>query len=148
MGIKPLKLVNQALLGKWLWRLREEGDSLWFKVVAAKYGVSRGGWDLGGPSYHFFGLWRGIMSVKNSFETNIKFRLEDGKRLFFWLDCWAGDTSFATQFPSLFACARDREAKACDYMVRNGDYTLWGPIFRRDVSVAKEEELCFSLGGS
>lgn len=29
LGIRPLKIVNQTLLGKWLWRIGEESDSLW-----------------------------------------------------------------------------------------------------------------------
>lgn len=75
--------MNQALLGKWLWRLSEEGDNLWFKEVAMKYGVSREGWDSSGPSFPFSGLWKGIMLVKESFDANIKVWSGDGKRSFF-----------------------------------------------------------------
>lgn len=35
-------------------------------------------------------------------------------------------------------------SKACDYMVRNGDHTHWGPICRRDL-LANEEGDLFSL---
>lgn len=44
LGFEPLKQMNQALLGKWLWRLGEEGDSLWKQVLVAKYGILRNGW--------------------------------------------------------------------------------------------------------
>lgn len=39
-GLHTLHAMNQALLCKWLWRLREEVGSLWRNVVAAKYGMS------------------------------------------------------------------------------------------------------------
>lgn len=144
LGIRPLKLVNQALLGKWLWRLGVENDSLWFKVVEAKYGVSRVGWDVPRLSYCQSGLWRGFLSVNDLFEANIKFRIGDGRRVLFWLDVWAGDFFLADQFRRLFACAMNRQAKARDCMVQNGDFTHWGPIFRRDLSKVEEVDL-FSL---
>lgn len=81
--IKPLRLVNRALLGKWLWRLGEERGSLWFHVVASKYEVSRGGWDPCGLAYQFLGLRKGIMSVKESFGVIVKFHIGVGRRAFF-----------------------------------------------------------------
>lgn len=35
-----IKLHNQALHGKWLWRFGEESDCLWRKVMVAKYGCN------------------------------------------------------------------------------------------------------------
>ena len=37
-GVRDLRLFNEALLGKWLWRFLNEKDNLWRKVVATKYG--------------------------------------------------------------------------------------------------------------
>lgn len=73
LGIKPLKLMNQAFLGKWLWRLRDGSDSLWRDIVLAKYKVGRNGWDTKRASYRHSSLWKGIMSVKDSFAMNIRY---------------------------------------------------------------------------
>ncbi|CAL5445008.1 unnamed protein product [Camellia sinensis] len=45
LGVRKLVVFNWALLGKWLWRFAEE-ERLWRKVVAAKYGLEKGGWCL------------------------------------------------------------------------------------------------------
>jgi hypothetical protein len=37
-----VKEFNLALLGKWCWRLLQEIESLWFKVLASKYGIRDG----------------------------------------------------------------------------------------------------------
>jgi len=33
---------NIALLGKWCWKIKVDQDSLWFKVLVAKYGQENG----------------------------------------------------------------------------------------------------------
>lgn len=38
LGIRRIKLHNKALLSKWLWRFGMERDSLWRKVVVARFG--------------------------------------------------------------------------------------------------------------
>lgn len=78
------------------------------------------------------------MSTKGSFEANIRFRLGDGRRLIFWSDVWAGNSALAAQYPGLYACAKDHQAKACDQTVVEGDRVLWGPIFKRNLVEAEE----------
>ena len=38
LGIRKLSLLNEALLGKWLWRFGIEKDALWRQVIESKYG--------------------------------------------------------------------------------------------------------------
>lgn len=42
LGIKNLKTFNTALLGKWLWRVKTESQSLWARILREKYGVLGG----------------------------------------------------------------------------------------------------------
>ena len=51
LGVHPLKQVNNALLGKWLWRVGEDSSSMWKSIMEAKYGVAGNGWDLGDQRY-------------------------------------------------------------------------------------------------
>lgn len=41
MWIRRLHDFTMPLLGKWWWKLKEEHGSLWFKVLAARFGEDR-----------------------------------------------------------------------------------------------------------
>lgn len=77
------------------------------------------------------------MSVKGSFDANIKFRLGDGRKSFFWLDV----SSLIAQFPRLHVYARDRQAAVREYMGLVGDCVTWGLIFRRNLGDDEKKDL-------
>ena len=45
LGIRPLKTINEALLGMWLWWLGDEQEGFWKQILFAKYDVQGDGWD-------------------------------------------------------------------------------------------------------
>lgn len=38
LGIKILRVFNEALLSKWEWKIRFEGRGLWYKALSYRYG--------------------------------------------------------------------------------------------------------------
>ena len=58
LGIIKVRLFNEALLGKWLWRFGMERAAFWRQVIAVKYGCELGSWCTNGP--HGVGLWKNI----------------------------------------------------------------------------------------
>jgi len=42
LGVRRIREFNVALLGKWCWRLLEDNDSMWFRVLSAMYGAEEG----------------------------------------------------------------------------------------------------------
>ena len=56
--MRDLRLFNEALLGKWLWRLMNEKGNLWREVVAVKYGATNLGWFPSSPKENYgCSLW-------------------------------------------------------------------------------------------
>ena len=37
VGIINIKIMNECLLVKWIWKIHQEPDELWFKLIKAKY---------------------------------------------------------------------------------------------------------------
>ena len=61
LGIRKVRLFNEALLWKWLWRFGMERAALWRQVIEVKYGSEWGGWCtrlVNGP--YGVGLWKYI----------------------------------------------------------------------------------------
>ena len=79
-----------------------------------KYGLLRNGY----PPNKSSATWRGILSVKKLLMENIKYQTGMGEIFLFWKDQWAGDRTVAAQFPDLFNCAMDKDAKVKSYMSR------------------------------
>ena len=71
LGIRPLREMNRALLGKWLWRLGNESEGLWRDILLAKYGGSRDGWDFHHASYRSSNIWKGITSVQEDLKETL-----------------------------------------------------------------------------
>lgn len=81
MGLKSLKEMNLALLGKWLWRIGDDSHGLWKQVVFSKYDLfskydtSRDGWFIRDAIPRDSGLWKGFLAVKELFLRQVRFRV-------------------------------------------------------------------------
>lgn len=78
LGIRHIKMHNYALLGKCLWRFALERNSLWRKVIMAKYGCTLVWVPRDTRGTHGIGLWKSILKVKNRFRDFIRFHLGSG----------------------------------------------------------------------
>jgi len=74
LGVSDLRLFNEALLGKWLWRFLNDKGSLWREVVATKYGSTNFGWYLAMPNgVYGCSLWRFISKCWETFSPHFSF---------------------------------------------------------------------------
>jgi hypothetical protein len=131
LAIKNLRLFNQALLGKWIWRFGTERDFLWRKVIEAKYGSVKGGW-CSSPVNSPYGvsLWKTISKDWSSFKR-FSFDVGDGSRVSFWHDVWCGDSNLKETFPTLFAIACNPTASVADILRVHNGTTHWDLTFTR-----------------
>ncbi|GKV36813.1 hypothetical protein SLEP1_g44904 [Rubroshorea leprosula] len=91
-GVKDLRKFNLALLGKWWWRLLNEGDTLWNKVVMSeKYKAGRLSWvgfsAVSDSSRWWKDLWRldnGVEEMESWFRTGIVREVGEGNDTLFW----------------------------------------------------------------
>lgn len=92
--------MNVALLGKWLWRLKNE-KGIWQDLILAKYlGQKTLSQKKLRPGDSQF--WRGLMKVKERFLMLCEKNVGNGKRTLFWEDSWLGGRPLAKQFPNLY----------------------------------------------
>lgn len=64
LGIVKMRVMNKALLSKWLWRFGKEENSLWRQVIASKYGLQNA-WESKNPSQIPI-LWNELLERYNA----------------------------------------------------------------------------------
>ncbi|CAJ2642053.1 unnamed protein product [Trifolium pratense] len=69
LGVRQLREFNLALLGKWCWRMLVDREGLWFRVLAARYGVEGGRLRDGGRRGSLW--WREIVSIRDRWEEDM-----------------------------------------------------------------------------
>lgn len=85
-----IQVVNAALICKWLWRFREEVNSLWCQVVAAKYGVMVEGDPSATRKTTGRSPWKGIMKNFQDFKGGLQHNVRNGRSTFFERTCGVG----------------------------------------------------------
>ena len=133
LGVRDLRLFNEALHRKWLQRFLNEKDNLWRKVVATKYGEAGFGWFPSTTQGSYgYSLWRYISKEWEKFSPCFSFKVGDGSSICFWHDRWCDDAPLRDTFPVLFVLAKNRDASIADYWDRASGTIVWVPIFVPD----------------
>ncbi|XP_050222663.1 uncharacterized protein LOC126672753 [Mercurialis annua] len=122
LGISSLRVRNQSLLFKWVWKLRFCcKNSLWFTVVASGSNISD--WDslLLGDNKKMSSIWKGIKKkccgdefVWKVFVGNIRYKIGDGALVSVWHDNWLEDGRLIELFPELFNLSNQKHAYLSD----------------------------------
>jgi hypothetical protein len=112
LGILNTTRMNESLLVKWIWKIVQGSDDLWFKILQAKYM----------PNGNFFQsktrgasqFWQGLHKVKHLFKWGAVYKVHNGEKISFWEDVWLGDVPLKIQFPTLFSFCEDHLVSVAD----------------------------------
>jgi len=115
LGILDLRLINTALLGKWIWRLCSDNGGLSKEIPEYKYG----GWKNLKESriYNKDSLWwrdlKGIWSMEEwgrNFEECVEWDVGNGKNVLLWVDVWVDNEELKSRFLRLFSLSTSKDA--------------------------------------
>nr|GEU51569.1 RNA-directed DNA polymerase, eukaryota, reverse transcriptase zinc-binding domain protein [Tanacetum cinerariifolium] len=127
LNIRSLKSFNLTLLQKWRWRLVNNPDSLWARVIIAIHCVEAG-LDLKGCNCN--GVWSSIISSYSMLHDcnflplgNLCRKVGNGTSIRFWKDSWNGNGSLMTRFNRLYHLDSNKDCLLSDRNV-NGSW-VW-----------------------
>ncbi|XP_058776459.1 uncharacterized protein LOC131650771 [Vicia villosa] len=112
LGIKNIDTFNLALLNKWRWRILEGSDSLWYKILQARYRdiclqAMNSGNIIKAPIFSS-SWWTNLTSIKKKriddvFVKCCRFEIGRGYTTSFWHSIWIDDIPLKFCFLGLFS---------------------------------------------
>ncbi|KAF7840571.1 putative ribonuclease H protein At1g65750 family [Senna tora] len=88
LRIRPLRKMNSAMLMKLGWRLIDDKDSLWARVIRAKYHCGNDLIPIVKNKMDGSCVWKSICGVWNEMEQGLRWNIGDGSKVNFWRDRW------------------------------------------------------------
>ncbi|KAL4572226.1 hypothetical protein LXL04_018996 [Taraxacum kok-saghyz] len=142
LGIGSLDIMNQGLLGKWIWRIRVEKSLFWAKIICGIHGEA-GGLDGNNKLKSQGSVWNNILNslnALNAYDLNpidyMKIKVGNGGDTRFWIHRWCANERLDIIFPRLFALELSKNARVKD---RAGvDPKDW--LRRRQPRAGREED--------
>jgi hypothetical protein len=128
LGILNTRLMNLALMLKWIWKLYQNAEGLWADLIRAKYLGDRDLFDKEVP-IHGSQFWKAIRKIKWHFKSGAKHKVHNGKHTYFWLDWWTRNAPLRACFPRLFSfCSNPfitvQGGRVVGVPLGNGEYTF------------------------
>ncbi|PNX69167.1 cysteine-rich receptor-like protein kinase [Trifolium pratense] len=105
---------------------------MWFRVLAARYGVERGRLRAGGR--HGYVSWREISSIREGvgvsegrwYGDHVVRRVRDGVNTFFWTDSWVDEVPLSERFERLFELAETKPFTVVEMFYRGHSLQIGG----------------------
>ena len=111
LGITNSRLLNIAMMCKWIWKIAQGASGLWVDLLKAKYfpnGNFFEGRARGSP------FWNDLQTIKSAFALGAKFSTGDGRSVRFWTDLWIGSRPLWEEFRDLYDIAVDPGMSVAD----------------------------------
>jgi len=144
--VRKLKEFNNALLGKWCWRMLVDTCGLWYRVLVARYGELGRRLEVGSRSVS---SWlrevgrirdRGGGDGSSWFTENVSMKVGDGFDTLFWYDRWIGGVPLCERYSRLFDLSENKTIIVVNLFSVSSDH--WGDVWRwRRRLWAWEEEM-------
>ncbi|CAJ2635537.1 unnamed protein product [Trifolium pratense] len=121
--------------------------SLWFRVLAGRYGVERGRLCEGGACGSTW--WRELARIRDGggeagggwFREYVSRKVGDGFDTFFWTDPWVDGTSLWERFGRLFDLAENKSATVAEMFMHGWGVGGEAWVWRRQLRAWEEEML-------
>ncbi|WMV33859.1 hypothetical protein MTR67_027244 [Solanum verrucosum] len=146
LGVRNLKLPNDCLLMKWLWRLNGNDHALWKEVILNKYGQTEQWCTNAESTTYETSVWRSIRNLWPRLVKNSCYEVGAGNKILFWKDLWIGQEVLMQVFPDLASICTNLEVTVADSWSPQG----WNFFFRRhlnDREVGRFVELLQMIDG-
>ncbi|KAJ0856138.1 hypothetical protein HanRHA438_Chr14g0680971 [Helianthus annuus] len=138
LGIGRIRDFNVAMIVKWWWRMREDPDHLWAKVVSSIHG-SRLNKKLIPVNNSIPGVWKDIGSVDEilrktgiGIADKLKVTVGNGAKTRFWKDVWLSQTALCDEFPDIFRLAKNKEVSVAECFAGHNSNRRWAWEWVRD----------------
>jgi hypothetical protein len=106
LGIKDLRLMNVSLLCKWWWMFENE-KGIWQKIVRLKY-VKDTPICLVPMKQSDSPVWKDLLKIRHIYLKGRKFRVNNGKKVSFWVDTWLEGKPLCVSYPILYDMCVDK----------------------------------------
>lgn len=144
LGLMDWDVFNKALLGKWRWRLLVDHQSVWGRVVRAKYKIPTQ-FDQVIEAGNCSSWWKDIIRTCFQgegdcwFNNGLRKELGDGRKTLFWQDIWVGHQRLCEQFRHLYILSVQRSSCISEMGHWEQGVWSWNLLWRRNL-LAREEE--------
>jgi hypothetical protein len=106
LGLINSRIFNECLMSKWIWKLYQQKDSLWARLITAKYMRDGDFYKANGKQGSQF--WKSLHKVKDLFKWGVVHRVGNGIRTQLWNDVWNTSSPLRVCFPRIYAICDDR----------------------------------------
>jgi hypothetical protein len=100
LGILNTKIFNDCLMTKWIWKIYNQPDGLWVRILKAKY--MRHGDFFRSSGLQGSQFWKSIHKIKYLFKWGVIHKVGNGCLTQFWNDVWLQSSPLRICFPILF----------------------------------------------
>lgn len=119
-------------------------DSLWRRVIVARFLGKSFQESNETRGRHGCGIWKSIISGRDEFQKFLRFKIGSNENIRFLMDIWVGESSFKDSFPQAFQLARDPLVMVANCYDENR--RIWDLGLRRDPNDWEVDELLSLMG--